>query len=121
MFIIKRQNKKVSSCLPTHPFAAKHMPQIAPASVLPNFAARAFLPVTPQSTMIAQFSVSRDLLYLTIEKQNGQLLTHGIVHAGFSGFRRFVSRKKSQCKLICFRLVIPHDTIPSTLASILKI
>jgi len=43
----------------------------------------------------------------------GQLVTHGIVHAGFRGFRRFVARKKSQCKLISFCLVIPHDTIPS--------
>ena len=39
--------------------------------------------------------------------------THGIVHAGFSGSRRFVARKKSQCKLIGNRFVIPHDTIPS--------
>ena len=37
--------------------------------------------------------------------------THGIVHAGFSGFRAFVARKKSRCKLIENRLVIPHDTI----------
>ncbi len=43
--------------------------------------------------------------------------THGIVHAGFSGFRRFVARKKSSCKLIGFRLVIPHDTIPSTVGN----
>jgi len=41
-------------------------------------------------------------------------ITHGIVHAGFIGFRRFMARKKSRCKLIGFRLVIPHDTIPST-------
>ena len=39
--------------------------------------------------------------------------THGIVHAGFIGFRRFVARKKSQCTLIGNRFVIPHDTIPS--------
>jgi hypothetical protein len=39
--------------------------------------------------------------------------THGIVHAGFRGFRRFVARKKSRCNLIGNRLVIPHDTIPS--------
>lgn len=45
-------------------------------------------------------------------------ITHGIVHAGFSGFRRFVARKKGRCKLISFRFVIPHDTIPSPLASI---
>jgi hypothetical protein len=38
--------------------------------------------------------------------------THGIVHAGFSGFRSFVARKKGRCKLIGNRLVIPHDTIP---------
>jgi len=36
------------------------------------------------------------------------------VLAGFRGFRRFVTRKKSRCKLIGNRLVIPHDTIPST-------
>ena len=40
--------------------------------------------------------------------------THGIVHAGFSGFGAFVARKKGRCKLIGNRLVIPHDTIPST-------
>ena len=40
--------------------------------------------------------------------------THGIVHAGFSSFLEFVARKKSRCKLIGNRLVIPHDTIPST-------
>ena len=40
--------------------------------------------------------------------------TNGIVHAGFRGFRRFVARKKGWCKLIGFRFVIPHDTIPST-------
>jgi hypothetical protein len=40
-------------------------------------------------------------------------LTHGIVHAGFSGFRAFVARKKGRCKLIGNRLVLPHDTIPS--------
>ena len=35
------------------------------------------------------------------------------MHAGFSGLRAFVARKKSRCKLIgnCFEL--PHDTIPS--------
>lgn len=40
--------------------------------------------------------------------------THGIVHAGFRGFRVFVARKKSRCKLIGNRFVIPHDTMPST-------
>ncbi len=39
--------------------------------------------------------------------------THGIVHAGLSGFRRFVARKKGQRKLIRNRLVVPHDIIPS--------
>lgn len=48
---------------------------------------------------------------------NNQLpTTHGIVHAGFSGMRAFVSRKKGRCKLIGFRLVLPHDTIPSTVS-----
>jgi hypothetical protein len=28
------------------------------------------------------------------------LVTHGIVHAGFRGFLRFVARKKSRCNLI---------------------
>ena len=42
-----------------------------------------------------------------------QPLTHGIVHAGFRGFQRFVARKKGRCKLIGNRFVIPHDTIPS--------
>ncbi len=40
--------------------------------------------------------------------------THGIVHAGFSGFRRFVARKKGRCILIGNRFEFPHDTIPST-------
>ncbi len=42
-----------------------------------------------------------------------QVVTHGIVHAGFRGIRAFVARKKGRCKLIGNRLVIPHDTIPS--------
>jgi hypothetical protein len=46
--------------------------------------------------------------------------THGIVHAGFSGFRRFAARKKGQCKLIGNRFVIPHDTIPSTVSGHFK-
>jgi len=46
--------------------------------------------------------------------------THGIVHAGFSGFRAFVARKKGRCKLIGNRLVLPHDTIPSTVIIQLK-
>jgi len=45
-------------------------------------------------------------------------ITHGIVHAGFSGLRRFVARKKVSCNLIVYRLVIPHDTIPSPLYAI---
>ncbi len=53
-------------------------------------------------------------------KTNNETLTHGIVHASFSGFRRFVARKKSRCKLIGNRLVIPHDTIPSTVTSNVK-
>jgi len=47
------------------------------------------------------------------ENNEHQPLTHGIVHAGFSGLQAFVARKKSRCKLIGFRFVIPHDTIPS--------
>ncbi len=39
------------------------------------------------------------------------------MHAGFSGFRRFVARKKSWCKPIGYRFVIPHDTIPSNVSS----
>ncbi len=45
-------------------------------------------------------------------------ITHGIVHAGFSGLRIFVARKKGQRNLIGNRLVLPHDTIPSTLGRI---
>ena len=45
---------------------------------------------------------------------NKQHTTHGIVHAGFIGFRRFVARKKGRCTRISYRHVIPHDTIPST-------
>ena len=44
---------------------------------------------------------------------NNDGTTHGIVHAGFGGFRRFVARKKSWCNWIGNCLVIPHDTIPS--------
>jgi hypothetical protein len=43
---------------------------------------------------------------------NQQPITHGIVHVGFSAFRKFVTRKKSWCKLAGNRSVIPHDTIP---------
>ncbi len=45
-----------------------------------------------------------------------QPITHGIVHAGFRGLRRFMARKKSRCKLIGNRFVIPHDTIPSNVS-----
>ena len=40
-------------------------------------------------------------------------LTHGIVHADFRGFARFVACKKSLCKLINYHLIIPYDTIPA--------
>jgi hypothetical protein len=40
-----------------------------------------------------------------------------IVHAGFVGFRSFVGRNIGRCKLIGNRIVIPHDTIHSTLCS----
>jgi hypothetical protein len=43
---------------------------------------------------------------------NNETATHGILHEGFSGFRAFVVRKKSPCKLPGYRFVIPHDTIP---------
>lgn len=49
-----------------------------------------------------------------------ETLTNGIVHAGFSGFQAFVARKKSRCILIGNRLVIPHDTIPSTVIAHFK-
>jgi len=57
-----------------------------------------------------------------LDKQNNKhdTPTHGIVHAGFRGFRRFVARKKSRCKQIGNRLVIPHDTLPSTVVGILN-
>jgi hypothetical protein len=45
-----------------------------------------------------------------------ETLTHGIVHAGFSGMRAFLARKKSRCKLIGNRFVLPHDTIPSSVS-----
>ena len=38
------------------------------------------------------------------------------MHAGFSGLRAFVARKKCWCKLIGNRFEIPHDTIPSTVS-----
>lgn len=38
------------------------------------------------------------------------------MHAGFRGFRTFVVRKKSRCKLTGNCFVIPHDTIPSTVS-----
>jgi len=38
-----------------------------------------------------------------------------IVHAGFIGFRGFITRKISWFNLLGNRLVIPHDTIPSPL------
>ena len=47
-------------------------------------------------------------------------LAHGILHAGFRGIRAFIARKKSRCKLIGNRFVIPHDTIPSNVTQHLK-
>ena len=49
-------------------------------------------------------------------KNKHESTTHSIVHAGFRGMRAFVARKKSRCKLIGNRLVIPHDTIPSNVS-----
>jgi hypothetical protein len=40
------------------------------------------------------------------------------MHAGFSGFRRFVTRKKCRCKLIGKLFVIPHNTILSNVISL---
>ncbi|KAF0128356.1 MAG: hypothetical protein FD155_3286 [Bacteroidetes bacterium] len=54
------------------------------------------------------------------EIKNNETPTHGIVHASFGGMRTFVARKKRRCKLIGFRLVIPHDTIPSPLGNMPK-
>jgi hypothetical protein len=48
-----------------------------------------------------------------IEIDNNETPTHGIVHAGFRGMRPFVACKKNWSKLISFRFLIPHDTIPS--------
>ena len=59
-------------------------------------------------------------MIINIELKNGQHTTHGIVHAGFRGFRVFVARIKGRCKLIGNRLVVPHDTIPSNVTSYFK-
>jgi len=40
-----------------------------------------------------------------------------IVRAGFKGFWAFVTRIKSRCNMIGIHLVIPHDTIHSTLCT----
>ena len=42
--------------------------------------------------------------------------THGRVHAGVSGFRALVARKKAGSKLIRNSFVIPHETLPSTVS-----
>ncbi len=49
-----------------------------------------------------------------------QPLTHGIVHAGFVGFRAFVTRKISWCKLIGNRFEIPNVSYTQPLGAILK-
>ena len=46
-----------------------------------------------------------------LENNNAQHTTMCIMHAGFRGFQSSVARKKSWCKQIGNRLVIPHDTI----------
>jgi len=52
--------------------------------------------------------------------KNAQPTTHGSVHAGFSGLRAFVARKKVSSKLIGNSLAIPHDTLPSNVVRQLK-
>lgn len=49
---------------------------------------------------------SANLINISIENKNGQCLTAGIVHAGFSGLHSLVARKKCWCPLIgnCFVL-----------------
>jgi hypothetical protein len=54
-------------------------------------------------------------------KKNNDPLTHGIVLAGFRGFRAFAAYKKGRFKLIGNRFLIPHDTIPYTVGSSLRI
>ena len=48
-----------------------------------------------------------------INKIKAEPLTHGIVHAGFSGLRRFVARKKGRLQLDSLSLRNParHHTI----------
>ena len=92
---------------------------------MPNLRIHTHCQVTPKSQRTNQ-NLSKSMAAQTHGRQQhcsklinkmtdnnkGQLVTHGIVHAGFSGLRRFVARKKTQCKLIGNRFVIPHDTIP---------
>jgi len=100
----------------TIPSAERHICKTHIAHSSTKFCKRAFQPVP----LKRQSGWYRKIMIIKTEMNNGQHTTHGIVHAGFSGFRRFVARKKSRCKLIGNRLVIPHDTIPSTVTSNVK-
>jgi hypothetical protein len=57
---------------------------------------------------------------LPIDIPQGFSSTHNIANKGFNGLQMFAARKKVQCSLIRNRLVIPHDTIPSTLATSIR-
>ena len=54
-------------------------------------------------------------------KKNNEPLTHVIVNAGFRGFRALAAYNKGRFKLIGNRFTIPHDTIPYTVGSNLRI
>lgn len=91
------------------PFAFRHIGKTLKTTLQPNFAKEPSSPSHANAWMKDSAAKMKDKL---TGKINNETLTHGIVHAGFSGFRAFVARKKSRCKLIGNRFVIPHDTIP---------
>ena len=66
--------------------------------------------LTPYGLSSIKLNIIKELLLNLPFKAH----THIIVNAGFGGFQRFVARIKGRCKLIGNRLVIPHDTILST-------
>ena len=102
MVKLKRQTHTVPSLQGT--LAKRSSPTLQP-----NFAKEPFRPSHPN----ARLRAIADMINKRFENNNRQCLTHGIVHAGFSGLRSFVARKKSRCNLIENRFELPHDTIPS--------
>ena len=93
----KTKTNSIRSSRPAHPFAVRHICK-PPRAVAPSKGLQKSLSARPtpthQETAALRLKSLRIFDKKMTKNKKGQLLTHGIVHAGFSGLRAFVARKK---------------------------